>query len=141
MNWLRTRALLGGLLLTCGIVLLAVSLASRGGNPDDTGLRVIGGFGIAGIGVGIGLVARYGMALRSQQTALRVMAEERDERSINHKQRAGQRAYWTSAGMIWLGLMCLPEAQTDGIWNLMVAALVIPFAVYVGSIVIDARKS
>jgi hypothetical protein len=76
-------------------------------------------------------------------------AEERDERSLMIRNQAGNRAYWVSAALVYLGLMWasfaangdLPELSNDLLWYYLAAGFVIPFGVYAVSIVIDQRNT
>ncbi len=149
-QWLRWRARLGWLLLAGGLVLLAGSLVATATNPNATfNFRIVGGLGIFIAGLGLAFAVRYGGALRSEAAARRVMVEERDERSVLIRQRAASRAYWTSAVLVFGGLMWssfaangqLPQLEGDGLWNYLVAATVVPLAVYMGSVVLDERTS
>ncbi len=149
-QWLRVRARLGWLLLAGGLVLLAGSLVAARAYPDATfNFRIVGGLGILVVGIGLAFAVRYGVALRDEAAARRVIVEERDERSVTIRQRAGSRAYWTSAILVFAGLMWssfaangqLPQLEGDGLWNYLAAATLVPLAVYLGSVVLDERTS
>lgn len=149
-QWLRMRARLGWLLLAAGLVLLAGSLVASRAYPDTTiNLRIVGGLGILVGGLGLGYAVRYGGALRDEAAARRVIVEDRDERSVLIRQRAGSRAYLASAVLVFGGLMWssyaangqLPQLEGDGLWNYLAAATVVPLAVYLGSVILDERTS
>jgi hypothetical protein len=77
-----------------------------------------------------------------------VTVEEHDERTVLIRARAGNRAYWVSTALVYLGLMwasfassgSLPVLGGDALWNFLAAAVLIPFAVYVASMMVDQRK-
>ncbi len=149
-GWLRLRARLGWLLLAGGLVLLGGSLVAGRANPNATfDFRIVGGLGIFVAGLGLAFAVRYGVALRDEASARRVMVEERDERSVLIRQRAGSRAYWASAVLVFCGLMWssfaangqLPQLEGDGLWNYLAVATIVPLAVYLGSVVLDERTS
>ncbi len=149
-QWLRLRARFGWLLLAGGLVLLAGSLIAARVNPNETfDFRIVGGLGILVAGIGLAFAVRYGMALRDTPTARRVMVEERDERTVFIRQRAGSRAYWISAAAVFGGLMWssfaangqLPPLEGDALWNYLAAATIVPLAVYLGSVILDERMS
>jgi hypothetical protein len=150
MGWLRTRVRAGWLILAVAIVLFAASIALQLANPDSTfNYRILGGASIAAGAGGIGLLARYWPAMRTEDAARRVVAEARDERKLEIRRRAGNRAWWTASVLIWLGLMWasfpansgLPKLEGDRIWDFLAAAYVIPFAIYAGSITLGERNS
>ncbi len=150
MNWLRTRARIGWLLLAGGLAVLAASLvAARLDQNASFNFNIIGGLGIAVGGLGLAYLVRYGLALRSEEAAHRVMVEERDERGVLIRQRAGDRAYWTSALVVYVGLMWssfaangqLPALEGDVLWNFLAIAVLVPFGVYAVSVLVDQRLS
>lgn len=149
-RWLRIRARIGWLLLAGGLALLGGSVIAGHANPGSGfDVRVVGGLGIAVGGIGLAFVVRYGMALRDEAAAHQVIVEERDERQVLIRQRAASRAYWTSATLVYAGLMWssfaangqLPALEGDGLWNFLAAAVLLPFAVYLGSIVVEERAA
>jgi hypothetical protein len=108
---------------------------------------ILTGLGILLGGVGIGFVVRYRPALKDTQSARRLNAEERDERTMLIRARAGNRAYWVSAALIYIGLMWvsfswadLPLLGGDALWYYLAACVVIPFGVYIASILLDERS-
>ena len=149
-SWLRTRVRVGWALLVAGAAILAGSLVAAAANPgSDFNFKIVGGLGIVIAGGGVGVLVRYGNALRDREAARRVIIEERDERGVLIRQRAGNRAWWTSVAIVWLGLMWasfaangqLPKLQDDLLWNFLAVAVVVPFTVYAASIVVDERRS
>jgi hypothetical protein len=149
-SWLRTRVRAGWLLLACGLVVFVASLALARANPDfPWNLRILGGLGIVIGGVGGGLIFRYRPAISDDEAARRLVVEERDERGVLIRRRAGQRAYWMSALLVYVGLMWasfasngdLPALEGDVLWNYLVVALAIPFCVYIGSVIVDEHRT
>jgi hypothetical protein len=149
-TWLRTRVRAGWLLVACGIAVLAASLVLARANPDfPWNLRILGGVGIVLGGIGAAMVLRYRPAISNDEVARRLMVEERDERGVLIRRRAGQRAYWMSAFLVYGGLMWtsfasigdLPALEGDGLWNYLVIALLVPAFVYIGSVVLDEHRT
>jgi peptidoglycan/LPS O-acetylase OafA/YrhL len=149
-RWLRTRVRAGWLLLACGIAVFVASLVLARANPDyPWNLRIMGGVGIVLGGVGAGMIARYRPAITNDEAARRLIVEERDERGVRIRQRAGQRAYWVSAFLVYVGLMWssfgsngeLPALEGDGLWNFLAAATLVPAFVYIGSVVLDEHRT
>ncbi len=149
-TWLRTRVRAGWLLLASGILIFAASLVLARAYPDfPWNLRILGGLGIVFSGLGVGLLVRYRPAISNGEVARRLVVEEWDERGVQIRQRAGQRAYWVSAVVVYVGLMWasfasngdLPSLEGDGLWNYLVIALLVPLFVYVGSVIVDERRT
>jgi hypothetical protein len=61
--------------------------------------------GILLVGIEIGILVRYRAALKDEQFARRLTVKEQDERTVLIRARAGNRAYWVSAALIYIGLM------------------------------------
>ena len=149
-TWLRIRVRAGWLLLTTGILVFAASVVLARANPDfPWNLRILGGVGIVFGGLGVGMLVRYRPAISNAEVARRLVVEERDERGVQIRQRAGQRAYWVSAILVYVGLMWasfasngdLPALEGDVLWNSLVIALLVPLFVYFGSVVVDERRT
>lgn len=149
-TWLRTRVRAGWLLLACGILAFAASLVLARANPDfPWNLRILGGVGMVVGGLGVGLLVRYRPAISNGEVARRLVVEERDERGVQIRQRAGQRAYWVSAILVYVGLMWasfasngdLPALEGDLLWNCLVIAFLVPLLVYFGSVIVDERRT
>jgi hypothetical protein len=149
-TWLRTRVRAGWLLLSCGVLVFAASLVLARANPDfPWNLRILGGVGLVIGGLGVGLLVRYRPAISNEEVARRIVVEERDERGVMIRQRAGQRAYWVSAILVYVGLMWasfasngdLPALEGDGLWNYLAVALLVPLFVYLGSVIVDERRT
>jgi len=100
-------------------------------------------------GAGIGYLVRYRAAAADERAARRLSAEERDERTVMIRTRAGNRAYWASAGLVYAGLMwasfsangSLPPLEGDTVWYYLAVATLVPLAVYIGSMLVDERAS
>lgn len=149
-TWLRMRVRAGWMLLACGILAFAASVALTRANPDfPWNLRTLGGAGIVAGGLGVGLLVRYRPAMADGEIARRLMVEERDERAVQIRQRAGQRAYWASAILVFGGLMWasfasngdLPALEGDLLWNCLAVAFLVPMFVYLGSVIVDDRRT
>jgi hypothetical protein len=150
MGWLRTRLRVGWALLFAGAAVFAGSLIAAAANPGSGfNFNIVGGLGIGVAGGGVGVLVRYGNAMRDREAALRVMVSERDERAVLIRVRAGNRAWWVSVLIVWLGLMWasfaangqLPRLEGDVLWDFLAIAVVVPFAVYAASIVVEERRS
>jgi hypothetical protein len=147
-NWISNRVRLGWLFLAAGIVVGGAGLyieSQFSYLPYNT--RLITGLGILLIGIGVGYLVRYMPALKDSQSARRLSVEERDERTLLIRARAGNRAYWVSAALIYFGLVwssfaangSLPPLSGDSLWYFLAAAVLIPFGVYVASVLLDQR--
>ena len=147
-RWIAARVRLGW-----GFLAIGALLAGAGVWLEfqylyvENNFRILTGLGILLAGVGIGLLVRYRAASKDAQSARRLGAEERDERTVMIRARAGNRAYWVSAALIYIGLMWvsfswggLPELGSDALWYYLAACVLIPFGVYVASIVYDERN-
>ena len=142
MNWIKRQMLIGWILLVSGLlVCVAGLLISRLGSGLSFNTRIITGIGILLIGIGIAYLVRYSTARRDPQVARRLVSDERDERTQFIRARAGNRAYWISAAMVYAGLMwasfaangSLPPLSPDGLWYFLAASVVLPFGVYIFS--------
>jgi uncharacterized membrane protein len=149
-TWLRTRVRAGWLLLACGILGFVTSLALSRANPDfPENLRILGGVGMVLGGLGVGLLIRYRPAITDGDGARRLMAEERDERAVQIRQRAGQRAYWVSAVLAYASLMwasfasngSLPALEGDLLWSCLAVAFLVPLVIYFGGVLVDERRA
>jgi len=148
-QWIATRVRWGWILLVAGVIVAGVGfLLERAYASLPYNLRIITGLGILMAGVGISYLVRYTAALKDEQSARRLSAEERDERTVLIRTRAGNRAYWASALMIYCGLMWasfaanggLPELSGDTLWYFLAACVLVPFGVYIASLLIDQRN-
>lgn len=149
-RWLLTKLRLGWAFLAAGIMLaLAGIFIGLEFDYLPYNFRVITGLGILLIGIGISYLVRYWAAQKDETAAQRAMVDERDERTVAIRARAGNRAYWVSAvmlyaGLLWVGLAAngsLPELSGDVLWYYLAAAVVFPFGIYIVSLVVEERKS
>jgi hypothetical protein len=147
-KWIKTRIRLGWVFLGVGALVAVGGIFAESqfaGQPFN--FRIITGLGILLIGVGVAYLVRYGAALKDEQAARRLTVEERDERTLLIRTRAGNRAYWVSAALAYIGLMWasfaangdLPALSGDTLWCLA-AAVLVPFSVYILSLLVDQRN-
>jgi hypothetical protein len=148
-KWIRTRIRMGWMFLAAGVL---VAVAGIFAELQFTNLsynfRIVTGLGILLSGIGIGYLVRYRAALKDEQSARRLTVEERDERTVLIRTRAGNRAYWVSSAFIYIGLMWasfaanggLPDLSGNVLWFFLAAGVLMPFGVYVTSILIDQRN-
>lgn len=147
-KWINRQVRVGWLLLAAGVIVGLVGVALpwvAGDLPFNE--RIITGVGILLGGVGISYLVRYAAARREPQVARRIVSEERDERMHLLRSQAGNRAYWVSAGLAYIGLMwlsfaengSLPMPTMDGVWYFLAAVVVVPFIVYAASLVYDQK--
>jgi len=147
-KWIATRVRLGWALLAVGVVLAGAGVWLEFQYLYvANSFRILTGLGILLGGIGIGFVVRYRPALKDTLSARRLNAEERDERTVMIRARAGNRAYWVSAALIYIGLMWvsfswadLPPLGGDALWYYLAACVLLPFGVYIASILIDERN-
>jgi hypothetical protein len=149
-GWLRRRVLGGSIAIAVGLLLFAGSLVAQAGYPDAKfDVRIVGGIGMGIAGAGLAIAIKFGVGLRDPSTARRLVAEELDERMVSMRQRAAARAYWTSALLVFGGLMWtsfasngkLAALEGDALWNFLAVATVAPFLVYIASLVFDERHA
>jgi len=149
-SWIATRVTLGWIFLVAGVLVAFVGILSEiNFSYAPFNFRLITGLGILLIGIGVGFLVRYRSALKDEQSARRLTVEERDERTVMIRDRAGNRAYIVSTSLIYTGLMwtsfassgSLPALAGDVLWFFLAVCVVIPFGVYVGSILIDQQNS
>jgi hypothetical protein len=149
-QWLRRRVVGGSVTALIGLALFAASLVAQAANPDaNFDFRIVGGVGIGLAAAGLSVAIRFGVGLRDSSTGRRIVAEELDERYVSMRQRAGARAYWVSALMVFGGLMWtswasngkLQPLEGDFLWNFLALATVVPFLVYAASLIVDERNA
>jgi ABC-type uncharacterized transport system permease subunit len=148
-KWIQGKIRSGWLYLVAGIILsLAGLLVGFRSTVESFDPRIITGLGILLIGIGIGTLVRYIAVKKDARSSGRLVAEELDERNTLIRARAGNRAYWVSAALIYAGLMWasfaangkLPELRGDTLWFFLAGAVVLPFLVYIIGLVIDQQK-
>jgi hypothetical protein len=149
-SWIATRVTLGWIFLVAGVLVAFVGILSEiNFSYAPFNFRLITGLGILLVGIGVGFLVRYRSALKDKQSAKRLTVEERDERTVMIRDRAGNRGYIVTAALVYLGLMwtsfaangSLPALAGDALWFFLAACLLIPFGVYVSSILIDQKNS
>ena len=148
-KWISNRARVGWILLAAGILVAMAGISTELIFAHlSYDFRLITGVGILLAGVGIGYLVRYSAALKDERAARRLSVEERDERTVLIRTRAGSRSYWVSTALIYCGLMWvsfassgrLPDLSGDALWAFLAAAVILPFGVYVTSILVDQRN-
>jgi uncharacterized membrane protein len=148
-KWIEIRIRLGWIFLIGGVIVIGSGIFIEHqyhGSPYN--LRLITGLGILLAGVGIAYLVRYRATQIDEHSLRRVHAEERDERTELIRARAGNRAFWCSSAIIYVGLMwesfaangSVPRLFGDVLWYYLATGVLIPFAVYVSSILIDQRN-
>jgi len=104
--------------------------------------------GILLVGVGIATLVCFSAFKKDAHSTDRLVADELAERIVLIRARAGNRAYWVSAVLIYAGLMWasfaangkLPELGGDTLWLFLAGAMILPFLVYITGLVIDQQK-
>lgn len=148
-QWIKSKVRMGCMFLAAGALVAVVGIFIQleyAYLPYNT--RIITGLGILLIGIGVASLVRYGAALRDELSARRLTVEERDERTVLIRARAGNKAFWVSTGLIYFGLIwasfavngALPALSGDTLWFFLAACVLIPFGIYIISILIDQRK-
>jgi ABC-type uncharacterized transport system permease subunit len=147
--WMNRQVRLGWVYLAVGLVFAAAGIIlSRLASDLPFNERIITGFGILMLGVGLSYLLRYRVARKDVQTARRMISEERDERMQFLRARAGNRAYWVSAILSYAVLMwvsfaengSLPPLSVDALWYFLAAVVVLPFGVYAISLSYDQQR-
>jgi hypothetical protein len=148
-KWIASRVRLGWALLILGILtIIAGIIFELNLTHLPYNFRLVTGLGILFAGGGIGYLVRYIAALKDAQSARRLAIEEQDERSVLIRTRAGNRAFWVSAALVYLGLLwasfassgSLPALAGDVLWFFLAACVLVPFAVYIAGILLDQRS-
>jgi hypothetical protein len=148
-EWINQKKNLATIFLGLGLVgfikgiILELLKVNQGFDP-----RIISGLGILFIGIGLSNWIRCRSAVKDSVTTRREINAERDERMVTIRTRAGNRAFWVSILMTYTCLMwesfagngSLPKLTSDGLWFFLAAAVIIPFAVYIASILYDQKN-
>jgi hypothetical protein len=149
MKWVSAKIRTGWIFLATGVfVAILGRFIEHQYSYLPYNLRIITGLGILLAGIGVGFLVRYWAALKDEQSAKRLTVEERDERTVLIRARAGNRAYWVSTVLVYTGLMWasfaanggLSDLSGDVLWYFLVAAVLIPFGVYIVSILVDQQN-
>ena len=148
-QWIKSKIRMGWMFLAAGALVAVVGIFTEIQYADlPYNFRIITGLGILLAGVGVGYLVRYKAALKDSPSARRLTVEDRDERNVLLRSRAGNRAYWVSTAFIYSGLMWasfaangdLPDLTGDVLWFFLAAGVLIPFGVYITSILADQRN-
>lgn len=148
-KWVKTKSHLGWILLVAGTLIGIVGIIVESQNTHQPyNYHIITGLGILLAGYGIGNLVLYRIALKDDQTVRRLAVEDRDERTKLIRARAGNRAYWVSSVLIYIGLMwvsfaangSLPDLSGDALWFFLAACTLVPIGIYIISILIDERN-
>jgi ABC-type uncharacterized transport system permease subunit len=148
-NWIKSKICIGWILLALGVlvgiggIIVQLQYAHLPYN-----FRIITGIGILLAALGVANLVRYRAAMKDEQSARRLTAEVYDERSVLIRARAGNRAYWVSTALVYIGLMWasyaanggLPDLGRDTLWYFLAVCVLLPFGVYVTSVLIDQRN-
>lgn len=103
-GWVEARVRRALILLGAGAVLFLAGGALQRwapGLPFDA--RIVSGLGILLLGVGLAQYITYHGARGDPKAASRKMIDERDERNVLLRARAGHRAFWVSLGLGYHG--------------------------------------
>jgi hypothetical protein len=148
-QWIISRIRMGWMFLAVGVIVILFGIFAQSQFAyQPYNMRIISGLGILLAGIGIGSLVKYSTALKDDESARRLTVEERDERTVLLRTRAGNRAFWVSTAIVYIGLMwvsfaangSLPPLSGNTLWFFFIAAVLIPFGVYIGSILIDQRN-
>lgn len=147
-QYLHNRVRIGWGMLVVGLVIFAAGLALQLFFTLPFNTRVISGLGIFGIGLGVAQIVRYRAVMGNPRTAARLVNEERDERVRLIRARAGNRAFWLSllmtyALLMWVSMASngsLPDVGEDALWFYLASAVILPFILYVASLVHDQKN-
>lgn len=140
----KALALLGAGLL---VVLVGAALELwAGGLGFDP--RIITGVGIFFLGLGGAQYFNNRVTRGDEVSVARKIAEEKDERLVMIRNRAGNRAFWVSlvlgyAGLLWSSFASngqLPALEGDVLWFFLAGLVTIPFGVYLISYVYGVNQ-
>jgi len=146
-RWIERKIRLGWVALTVGALLAVAGILLRWLVSDlPFNERIVTGVGILFLALGIARLAKYRAARGDREVIRRLTAEERDERTIMIRGRAGYRAYWASAALAYALLMwlsfadngSLPQLSGNALWYAMAGVVLGPMVVYIGSITADS---
>jgi len=148
-KWLNQKIRTGWFFIGLGILFILVGVYFEiNYSYIPYNVSIITGLGILWLGIGIGLVVRYMAGKKGDQSAKRLMVEELDERNQLIRYRAGYRGFWVAIILVYIILMwlsmaangSLPPIGKELLWYLQVLCVVIPFGVYLTSVLIDQKK-
>ena len=148
--WIKKNVTLGRALVGAGLLIMVAGIVLNISLRDwPFNIRIVTGAGILLFGIGVGMVVKYKAMLTNDPQAQRLVAEELDERSRAIRTQAGYWAYLVSAALVFVGLLwagwaangMLPQLQGDTLWYALIVALVLPFLVYMGGILLGERQN
>jgi hypothetical protein len=148
-DWINNKIRTGKILVIFGVLLTIAGITvERTIVTPDFNLKIITGFGILLIGIGVANLVTYRIGSKDPVLVKRLAAEMQDERTVDIKARAGNRAYWVSTLLIYALLMwssfsangSLPRLSDDVLWFVLAGCVLIPFIVYISSIVIEQNR-
>jgi hypothetical protein len=147
-KWLRGKMRTGWILLVGGLlVAVAGILVPRFVGNLPFRPQIFTALGVLLIGAGVAQIVPYAALKNDQPAARRYSAEQRDERSQLLRVQASYRASRVAAiltigGLMWVSIASfggLPQLSPDALWYFLAAVVVIPFVVYIGSLIYDEQ--
>jgi hypothetical protein len=137
-----------GLLGAGMLCLLAGAALESWGRTLPFDPRILTGLGIFLFGVGAAQFLTYRLLRADNSAVSRTMVAERDERVVMIRAQAGNRAFWVSLVLGYVGLMWasfagngqLPALEGDVLWFYLVVLVMIPFVVYLVSYVMGTNR-
>jgi len=148
-NWINNKICIGKIFVIFGVLFsIAGIIAERTIAETIFNLKIITGVGITLLGIGITYLVTYRLESNDPIKIKRLAAEMQDERTVNIKARAGNRAYWVSTVLIYSLLMwlsfsangSLPRLSDDVLWFVLAGCVLIPFIVYISRIVFEQNR-
>ena len=133
------------------MLVLAIILFLAGVVPPVLGIetfyvpRLAIAFGILVLGWALAILIRYSIARRNAGSMKRAMIEEKDERQLIIRSRAGYDAFFlsipaTSIGLILYSSISRDLPQPDPLWYYMVFMTLLPIVVYIVRVSKYARE-
>lgn len=148
-KWVSSKMKWGWVMLAIGVLsgITGVLMQTRFA-AEPFNFRIITGVGIFLIGIGAAKLMYYRTMMKNDADARRIKAEQHDERNVFIRSRAGNRAFWFAMILVYALLMwesfssngSLPVLSSDALWYCLAACVVIPFVVYIISMVVDQQK-
>ncbi|HMD88888.1 MAG TPA: hypothetical protein VKF38_06975 [Anaerolineaceae bacterium] len=149
-NWVKDKLVWGLVLIALGLVITVVGFILPGllSGIIFNG-RLIPACGILVFIMGIASLAQYAYTRSNPKAARKMMIDERDERIQLIHAGSGNRAFIIGNGMAYFVLMWdsfasdvgLPSLTGDRLWFSLLALVLVPVIVYIGSIVYEQRNS
>jgi hypothetical protein len=148
LKWIQRQSRFGLAFLVAGLVVMALGISlERRMEPLPFDARSVTAAGILLLGIATAFLWRYFFGRRNPQAAARLANKANDERYRTIHARAGNRAYWISLILGYLGLAyvsrmesrAVPVLSVDALWYYLAALVVFPFAIYIVSLVYDEK--